>query len=179
MNPMRRVLTIAIAAILGSCSKGLPPLRTWEVGEARIGSNEIGFSFKAPHRVGTEPYWDYQLGIVLPQGVNFDLSGEVKITSLTGEARNSFRFDSATNSSWLNDQNRSSHLLAGKLGIRDGEGCHVELRFDRPLKRDTQVVLHFLSHTDTPPQLIQENHKPAKPMDSEIEFAPPPAPKVE
>jgi hypothetical protein len=169
---MRCLLIIAIASILGSCSKGLPPLRTWEVGEVRAGGNEIGFSFKAPNRFGAEPYWDYQLGIVLPRGVDFDLSGEARITSLTGEVRNSFRFDSATGSSWLNDQNRSSHLLRGKLRIHDGEECHVNLRFDRPLKRDTQVVLHFLSHADTPLQLIREAGKPTA-ISLESESAPP------
>lgn len=123
--------------------------------EAAPGSKEVSFTFDAPHRKPSKGYWDYTLGIVLPTDVEFDLSGQVKIYSASGEVSNSFRFDSATRSSWLGDKDRISHLIPGKLGIKDGEKWRVEFMFDRPLEKKTAVVLHFLSHQDTPPQLIK------------------------
>lgn len=152
---MRLLLLIAISGILFSCSKGLPPLRTWELAEASVGNKKIEFSFKAPLRDPSKGYWDYQLGIVLPKEASFDLVGEAKILTGSGELKSSFRFDSATKSSWLGDKTRISHLLAGKLGVDDGKEYRVELTFERPLVSETAVVLHFLSHTNSPPQLIK------------------------
>jgi hypothetical protein len=153
------LFALVIMNLLGSCGEGLPPLRTWEVAEAAAGRQEVSFTFDAPHRKPSEGYWDYTLGLVLPKDVEFDLSGQVKIYSASGEERNSFRFDSASRSSWLGDKDQISHLLPGKLGIKDGERWRVVFTFDRPLERKTSVILHFLSHQDTPPQLIEEANK--------------------
>lgn len=142
-------------SLLGLCGEGLPPLRTWELAETDPGSQEIGFTFDAPHRKPSEGYWDYKLGLVLPAGVEFDLSGQAKIYSASGQETDSFRFDSARRSSWLQDEYQVSHLLPGKLGIKDGEQWRVVITFDRPLERKTAVVLHFLSHQNTAPQLIE------------------------
>ncbi|MES2920435.1 MAG: hypothetical protein V4819_02745 [Verrucomicrobiota bacterium] len=159
---MRLFLLIAISSILVSCSKGLPPLRTWEVAAAPVGSKHVEFSFAAPLRDSSKSYWDYQLGIVLPKDAVFDLVGEVKIFSKSGEQMGSFRFDSATNSSWLRDEARISHLLTGNLGVEDGKEYRVEIEFERPLVADTAVVLHFLSHTNSPAQIIKEANMPAQ-----------------
>jgi hypothetical protein len=167
---MRYLLLLAIPMILGACSKGLPPLRTWEVAEANAGSSRVSFSFEAPHREPSKGYWDYKLGFVLPIDTQFDLTGQVEIFASSGELQDSFRFDSATRSTWLQDKNRISHLLVGNLGIRDGEAFRIELMFDQPLSNDVGVVLHFLSHQATPIQLIKAANKsematPRKPSD--------------
>lgn len=124
--------------------------------EAAAGEQEVNFTFDAPLRKPSEGYWDYTLGIVLPEDAEFGLSGQVTIYSASGEERKSFRFDSASPSSWLGDQDQISHLLQGKLGIKDGERWRVMFTFDRPLDKKISVVLHFLSHQGTPPQVIEE-----------------------
>jgi hypothetical protein len=149
-----------IMNLLGSCGEDLLFLRTCELAAADTGTQEVSFTLEAPHRKTSEGYWEYTLGLVLPKDIEFDLSGRVKIYSASGEERNSFRFDSATHSTWLDDKDHISHLLAGKLVIKDGERTRIEFIFDRPLERKTSVVLHFLSHQDTPPQLIEEANKP-------------------
>lgn len=84
------------------------------------------------------------------------------VYSMSGDALKSFRFESATESSWLGDSKRTSHLLAdgskdyfNDLGIRDGKVYRVRVDFDQPLPTDTGIALHFLSHTDLPSQIIR------------------------
>jgi len=156
---MRYLSLILVAISFGSCSKGLPPLRTWELAAAKAGSIEMVGTFVAPIRDPAKGYWDYQLGIVLPANTEFDIAGETKVYKMTGELATSFRFDSATKSSWLGEKDRASHLLSGRLAVIDGQEYRVELVFDRPLNADTSLVLHFLSHTDTPIQTIEEDNK--------------------
>jgi len=57
--------------------------------------------------------------------------------------------DAVTRSSWLRDDGRVSYLLLDDMGIGDGERYTVELQLDRPLTFDGEVVLHFLSHTNS------------------------------
>lgn len=128
-------------------------MRTWEAPQTKAGAEYIEFSFSAPIRDSSKNYWAYKLGIVLPAGTTFDLKGQVTVYSKAGDAVKNFRFESATESSWLGDHGRISHLLADGLGINDGKDYRVRIDFDRPLTTDTGIALHFLSHTNTPSQI--------------------------
>lgn len=155
---MRYLSLVLVAISFGSCSKGRPPLRTWEVAVAKAGSLEMVGTFVTPIRDPAKGYWDYQLGIVLPAYAEFDIAGEANVYKVTDELATSFRFISATKSSWLGEKNRVSHLLSEKLALIDGQEYRIKLVFDRPLDADTRLVLHFLSHTDTAMQTIEEEN---------------------
>jgi hypothetical protein len=162
MNSLRHLFLFAAAVLLSSCSRGLPPLRTWEVPQTKAGAEHIDFSLTAPVRDSSNQYWAYRLGIVLPKETAFDLSGKVTIHSKSGDTVKNFRFESATESSWLGDSKRTSHLLAdgskdyfNDLGIEDGKVYRVRIDFDQPLTTDTGIALHFLSHTDSLSQIIR------------------------
>jgi hypothetical protein len=162
MNPLHHLLLFAAAVLLSSCSRGNPPLRTWEAPQTKAGAEHIEFSFTAPIRDSSESFWAYRLGIILPARETFDLTGKVTVYSKAGDAVKNFRFESATESSWLRDPGRTSHLLAdgskdyfNDLGIEDGKVHRVRIDFDRPLTTDTGIALHFLSHTNSPSQIIR------------------------
>ncbi len=162
MNLLRHLLLFAAAVLLCSCSKGLPPLRTWEAPPTQSGAEHIEFSFTAPIRDSSKNYWAYTFGIILPSKTTFDLKGQITVYSKAGDAVKSFRFESATESSWLRDPVRTSHLLAdgskdyfNDLGIEDGKDYRVRIDFDSPLTTDTGIALHFLSHTNSPSQIIR------------------------
>lgn len=162
MNRLRHLLIFATAVLLCSCSRGLPPLRTWEAPQTIAGAEHIEFSFTAPIRDSSKDYWAYRLGIILPAGTTFDLKGQVTVYSKAGDPVKNFRFESATESSWLRDPGKTSHLLAdgskdyfNDLGIEDCKVYRVRIDFDRPLTTDTGIALHFLSHTNPPSQIIR------------------------
>ena len=162
MNQLRYLLIFATAVLLCSCSRGLPPLRTWETPQTKAGAEHIEFSFTAPFRDSSENYCAYTLGIILPVRTNFVLKGQVTVYSKAVDAVKNFRFESATESSWLRDLDRTSYLLAdgskdyfNDLGIEDGKVYRVRIDFDSPLATDTGIALHFLSHTNSPTQIIR------------------------
>lgn len=154
MNRLCHLLVFATAVLLCSCSRGLPPLQTWEVPQTKVGAGHIEFSFTAPIRDSSKNYWTYRLGIILPLKTTFDLNGQITVYSKAGDSVKNLRFESATESSWLRDPGRTSHLLADGLGIEDGEVYRVRIDFDRPLTTDTGIALHFFSHTNSPSQII-------------------------
>lgn len=128
--------------------------------QTKKGAQHIEFSFTAPIRDSSDQLWAYRLGIVLPVETSFDLAGQVTVYSNEGGVRKTFRFDSATESSWLGDSTRRSHLLSdgskdyfNDLGIVDGKVYRVRIDFERPLTTDTGIALHFLSHTNSPSQI--------------------------
>jgi hypothetical protein len=164
MNISRLLVLLATSIFLCSCSRGLPPLRTWDVANAKKDVSIIEFSFIAPIRDPSKGYWPYLFGIALPKGTVFDLAGQVTVYSESGSLKNSFRFSSATTSesSWLRNPDKVSHLITdgsknyyNNFGIEDGKVHRVKIVFDRPLTTEVGVVLHFLSHTNSPPQIIK------------------------
>lgn len=139
-------------------------MRTWEGPQTKKGADHIEFSFTAPIRDSSKQYWAYRLGIVLPAGTGFDFSGQVTVYSKDEDIRKSFRFEreSVSESIWLRDSTRRSHLLStgskdyfNYLGIDDGEVYRVKIAFDQPSTSDVGVALHFLSHTNPPSQIIK------------------------
>ena len=84
--------------------------------------------------------------------------GSILVYSDSDDLKETFRLDTATRSSWLQDPSRISHLISdgtadyySDFAIEDGKKHRIRFVLDQPLRTDVSVVLHFLSHSESSP----------------------------